>query len=406
MNISKIFGGILLISGTAVGAGMLALPVSTGLLGFYPTVVIFVFYWLYMTFTALLFLEITLWMKDEANIITMAKRTIGPWGMLICWLAYVFLLYSLTTAYIAGSSPIFVDIIKGMTGYQFDNWVGAIPLLLIFGFFVYKGAKFVDYANRILMGGLAITYGLVIFGLTPHVQLFLLDHIDWRYATIGLSVIATSFGYHIIIPSLSTYLNRNVEEMKKVILIGSFIPLIIYIIWEFFALGIIPIEGPRGIIEGYKQGYNGAELLAQVIGNLKIAFFARAFAFFAIVTSFLGVSLSLIDFLADGLNIPKKGKGKLILYTLAFVPPMILAILNPRAFLTGLEYAGGFGVIFLLGFMPALMVWQGRYHYKYPSLYKAPGGKKALILTMAVSGLIILIEIANKLTILNPFGEP
>lgn len=406
MSISKTIGGVLLVSGTAVGAGMLALPVSTGMAGYFPTALIFTFYWIYMTFTALLFLEITLWMKDGANLVTMAKETLGNWGMLVCWFAYLFLLYSLNLAYIAGSSPIFVDILDTLTGYSFPYWAGAIALLAVFGFCVYAGATFVDYTNRILMAGLIITYCLMTFGLSVYVETELLQHIDWSFATVGISVIATSFGFHIIIPTLSTYLDRNIIQIKKVILIGSFIPFIIYLIWELYALGIIPLDGYNGIVAGYQRGENAATLLANIIGNSWISPVARAFAFFAIVTSFLGVSLSLVDFLADGLNIQKTAQGKLGLYALAFAPPLILALIDPRAFLTGLEYAGAFGVIFLLGFMPALMVWKGRYQHYYPSLYKAPGNKIALLMTMACSLIIMAIEVANKIGLLNPFGEP
>ena len=41
MNLGRLLGGILLVAGTAIGAGMLALPVSTGLAGFYPSLFLF-----------------------------------------------------------------------------------------------------------------------------------------------------------------------------------------------------------------------------------------------------------------------------------------------------------------------------------------------------------------------------
>ena len=56
-TIYRLIGGILLVAGTTIGAGMLALPVVTGFVGFWPSLALFFVYWLYMTFTAFLMFE-------------------------------------------------------------------------------------------------------------------------------------------------------------------------------------------------------------------------------------------------------------------------------------------------------------------------------------------------------------
>lgn len=395
---NKLLGGVLLVSGTAIGAGMLALPVSTGLAGFFPAVLLMFFYWAYMSYTAFLMLEVHLWLGNDANLISMARKTLGKLGQIVSWVIYLFLLYALTTAYIAGSAPIVMDAIQAGTGVTIPEWVGAIPLLLIFGFFVYKGVHSVDWVNRLLMLGLVIAYALLVVFLTPHVSGELLRHVDMKYLVMGVSVVATSFGFHIIIPSLTTYLERDVVKIKKVLLIGSAIPLIIYTLWIFLTLGIIPIEGEHGIHQGYLDGSNGAHLLTAFLGNQAIALIARLFSFFAIVTSFLGVSLSLSDFLADGLKIKKTRPGRILLYFLTFIPPLVITLIDPRAFLSALEYAGAFGVVTLLGLLPALMVWSGRYrkHLDKGAPFKTPGGKLALTLIIITSVLVIALEICIK----------
>jgi tyrosine-specific transport protein len=393
---TKLLGGILLVSGTTIGAAMLALPVATGLAGFLPSLFLLLVFWVYMTYTAFLMLEVNLWMPPETNLISMAKKTLGRWGETCSWIIYLFLLYSLTTAYLAGSGPIVLDLMEFATGYRGADWAGPLPLLFVFGYFVYKGTKSVDYVNRLLMLGLVIAYSLLIVFLTPYVEISKLAHSDGKYLLMAVSIVATSFGFHIIIPSLTTYFDRNVPRIKQAILIGSVIPLVVYIVWEFLSLGIIPIEGRYGVIYGYEQGSNGAHLLSELLHTPFIAQIARMFAFFAIVTSFLGVSLSLTDFLADGLRIRKNPKGRALLFFIVFIPPMALALLDPRAFLNALEYAGAFGVVVLLGLFPALMVWSGRYRLQLPSSFKTPGGKIALIAVILLSITVIAIEIANK----------
>lgn len=394
---SKIIGGILLVAGTTIGAGMLALPVSTGQGGFIPSIALLVICWAFMTFTAFLMLEVNLWMEDNTNLVSMAKRTLGKWGAAVSWVIYLFLLYLLTTAYIAGSGPITIDVINALTGYLLPSWAGAIPLLVIFGVCVYKGTSTVDYVNRLLMLALVIAYAAMVIFLTPYVEERLLEHIDWSHLLIATSVVTTSFGFHIIIPSLTSYLNRDLHHLRRALLIGSIIPLIVYIIWELLTLGIIPLEGDNSLAYGYQTGVNAAQLLTTALGHTTLGVTARVFAFCAIVTSFLGVSLSLSDFLADGLKIEKTRPGRILLYVLTFMPPLLFALTNPRAFLSALEYAGAFGVVVLLCLLPALMVWSGRYCHKFETVYTAPGGKPALLLVMLFSVIVIGLEIAIKL---------
>jgi len=69
---NRVFGAILLITGTCIGAGMLALPVSTAQYGLLPSALLFVSCWLTMTFAALLILEVNLWLPHDSNMISMA----------------------------------------------------------------------------------------------------------------------------------------------------------------------------------------------------------------------------------------------------------------------------------------------------------------------------------------------
>lgn len=401
LNKKELIGGVLLVSGTTIGAAMLALPTITGLAGFFPSIILFVFYWMLLTYSAFLMLEATLFMGGKTNIISMARKTLGFPGEAASWTFYLFLLYALTTAYLTGSSQIMQDMFQAVFGLDLPHYAGVLPLLLVFGYFVYHGTKAVDFVNRLLMTGLAIAYFLMIVTLFPEVKTDNLRHTAWKYLLISNSVIATSFGFHIIIPTLSCYLNRDVKKLTLSLLIGSFIPLIIYILWVFVSLGIIPIEGAFGIKEGYLEGENGVHLLTGILGNNWLSMIARFFSFFAIITSFLGVSLSLQDFLADGFKVKKTPSGKSVLFLLTFLPPLIIMWLNPRAFLTALEYAGAFGVMTLLVLMPALMVYKGRYIDHYSGEYQAPGGKLSLILVMIIAIGLISLEVITKLGIIN-----
>lgn len=387
---NKGLGAILLVAGTTIGAAMLALPVVTGLAGFLPAALLFFFYWAFMLFTAFLILEVNLWFENTSNMISMAKRTLGPAGEFVAWGAYLYLLYALMTAYLAGSGPIVIDFVRSLTGFVMPDWAGFLPLLLLFAYFVMRGAHAVDAINRTLMVGLAISFLIMVGAVLPFVEIEKLKNIDFGALPMAVSVAATSFGFHIIIPSLSEYLNRDVKAIKRALIIGSLIPFGVYLLWEVVTLGVIPVDV---LAKGYKLGSNGALLLTQTLEMPMIEEVARLFAFFAIITSFLGVSLSLADCLADGLNMRKWGHPSWFVDVLTFLPPALIVWINPRAFLTALEYAGTYGVIVLLCLMPALMVYRGRKVLKLKGAYKAPGGEAALILTCIISIAIILFQL-------------
>src|SRR3990167_1825985 len=89
----KLIGSILLIVGTSIGAGMLALPIATAELGFLGSLILLFVCWFIMTSGAFLLLEANLWLPQNSNIISMARVTIGPIGQIIAWIAYLFYLH-------------------------------------------------------------------------------------------------------------------------------------------------------------------------------------------------------------------------------------------------------------------------------------------------------------------------
>ena len=67
----SVIGGMLLVAGSCIGAGMLALPILTGLAGFIPSLSMLLVACLFMTFTSLLLVEINGWFYGPVNIISM-----------------------------------------------------------------------------------------------------------------------------------------------------------------------------------------------------------------------------------------------------------------------------------------------------------------------------------------------
>lgn len=385
----SVIGGSLLVAGTSIGGGVLALPVLTAMAGFVPSIVLYFICWLFMASTGLLFLEISQWMKEEANIISMAQLTLFKAGKYFSWLIYLFLFYCLTVAYMVGCGNILVE----LSQQTIPDWLG--PLLFVFAFapLILIPTAWASHLNIWLVVCLALSYFGFIFLGFYYVQPSFLKHQDWSYSLRVLPIAFTAFAYQGIVPTLASYMHHDAKKIRKAIIIGSFIPLIAYIIWQWLILGIVPLEGPHGLKEAIQKGDNAVQPLKFFIDHhAAIYWLGQAFAFFALVTSFLGVTLGLRDFLADGLNVKKDLKGKILLSLAVLIPPLFIAVSYPHIFLIALDYAGGFGCALLLGLLPIVMVWRGRYVLKFPFSPQLPGGKIILL----ILGIFVSIELISE----------
>lgn len=396
MSSKHLIGGILLVTGTSIGAGMLALPVVTGEGGFLPAIFSYLVCWMFMSATGLLILELCLRMPPGANLVTLAETYLGRWGKIASWALYLFLFYSLSVAYLSGAG----GLLQAWLGSDLSAWGGILLFFALSSPFVYIGAKAVDRFNMLCMAGLLISYFAFVVVCFPRVHLDFLERASWGKSMIALPIIFTSFSYQGIIPTLTTYLKKDARRLRISILCGTGITFLIYALWEFLILGIIPVEGEMGLAKARELGLSAVAPLGVQVSHAWVSGTGQVFAFFAITTSFLGVTLGLVDFLADGLKIPKKGVCHLQISALTFGPPLVISLLYPSLFLKALGFAGGIGCALLLGLLPTLMAYTARYRRKGVFLgeEQVGGGKPVLILMI----LFVLFELGVEFwTILN-----
>jgi tyrosine-specific transport protein len=398
VSLSRIIGALLLIVGTSVGGGMLALPLATASLGFWPACVYLLLTWLVMTAGALLIMEVNSWLPVNSHLISMAAHTIGRTGQVLTWLMYLLLLYSLLAAYIAGGQDVLINLSQNL-GWHLPAPFAALMFLVIFSSIVYSGIRQVDWVNRIIMLIKLGTYLGLVFALFPLAKLpnFPLHQNLLLAGAPVLMVMITAYGFAIIVPSLRYHLNDNLRILRRVLWIGSFIPLVLYILWEALIFSVLPATGPDSLASISQSSTPIAALmqsLNHVSAHSSLGWFANIFTSVCVVTAFLGVSLALFDFLADGLSMHKNGRSGLSLYLLTFIPPLILVFIGKRVFLYALSLGGVF-CVFLLMLLPSLMAWSGRYRKGYPNQYRLFGGKLSLILLMLVSLGLVLMNIVR-----------
>lgn len=388
---SKVLSGSLLIAGTTIGAGMLGIPLVTSQAGFFPGITITTFVWLFMVLTGTLLMEATFWMKERASFLSIAERFLGQTGKIATGFLFVFLYFSLMVAYFAAGAPLLGDFLNVLMPFKLHGFAVYGIFALVFGSIVAIGPKSIDRANLVLtLLMCAFWIALIFIGIkyvTPnHLRTKSIITMWW-----STPILFGAFGYHNIIPSLSTYFHHDRKVLRYSIWIGTCIPYVVYSFWQFLIIGAV---GKTKILATAKLGLPITYALKAITANPSVLILGQAFAFLAIVTSTLGVAFSLVDFLADGLKKKPVGSFRFLITSVIFFVPMVLAYSNPTIFEQALGVAGGFGEAFLNGLLPIAVYAIGRYKLKLN--HNTLNFKKLdLWLLAAFSVVVIFIELAQ-----------
>ncbi|MGL4225507.1 MAG: aromatic amino acid transport family protein [Vibrio sp.] len=400
MTQSKLLGSTLIIAGTTIGAGMLALPLASAGIGFTTSLIIMLGLWMLMAFTALLMVEIHQYAEQDATLHTLAKQILGDKGKWVATFAMLFLFYSLCAAYIAGGGAQFTQRIAHFSGMTVASSSGTLLFTILVALVVTIGTSTVDRVNRVLFAGKMIAMIAVLFFLAPNVShTYLLSMpIEQGLIVAAIPVIFTSFGFHGSIPAIVNYLDGDTPALRKAILLGSAIPLVIYIFWQMVTLGVVSQStlldnmGLTALIGVLATTVNQSHL-----GNL-----IGVFADLALLTSFLGVSLGLFEFMGDSLR-SKQGKiNRPLTSIITFLPPLVFALFYPQGFIMALGYAA-IALAILAIFLPLAMVIKVRQQSNSTD-YQVNGGNAALLITGSVGVLIIGTQLLITFGVLPALG--
>lgn len=389
----KKLGGALIIAGTAIGAGMLGIPFAVAAVGFETACVLLLVNWLIMYATAMLMVEVNLKQPLGSDLNTMAKNTLGRSGQVINWVVYCLLLYSLTTAYVTMGGGLFDQYIFGSTSLK-PSWYSLLLFTMILGAIVYLGTAAVDQCNKLFFSLKALCFIGVVCVLAPHVKSTYLgaSGMGMNYLWYGFPILITSFGFHIVIPTIRNYF-KNDQVVRSVVKAGASIPLVVYLIWAVVTLGVIPLNGHFGFVETIHQGKDLGSAYYGLLQSHWITFFIVAFENIAVTTSFLGVTLALFHFNQDAYRLSGSSTRRLFNFVLTFIPPVIFAIFFINGFLMALGYASIF-VCILLIILPPCMAW----------VVRARDWRLTLIAKLYFAVLILIGLVIIILQLLSIFG--
>ncbi|SIN92793.1 tyrosine transporter TyrP [Salinivibrio sp. ES.052] len=384
---NKVLGSSLIIAGTTIGAGMLALPLASAGIGFGASMALMGAMWALMTYTALLMLEVHQYAEADATLHSLAKQFLGDKGKWVASFAMLFLFYSLCAAYIAGGGSQLNEKLAQWSVIELPPAAGAVLFTFVFGLIVTLGTSKVDLINRGLFTVKVLFLILALTLLTPHVSSINLVEmpVERGLLVAALPVIFTSFGFHGSIPSIVRYVGIDLPSLRKVMIVGSTLPLALYIFWQVASLGTV---AQSTLIQNGELSQFVA-LIQSVVHQDYIASSISLFADLALATSFLGVSLGLFDFISDSFNRQDSVRGRLQTAAITYLPPLVFALYYPQGFITALGYAA-IALVILAVVLPVLMVRKARKTVSTDEHYQVVGGNIGLSLAM-VGGVTVVI---------------
>eukprot|EP00741_Cyanophora_paradoxa_P017527 tig00020996_g16931.t1 len=353
----RILGATVLVASSCTGASMLALPAVQYKAGFLPSSVCLFFCWAYMCLTGLLMVEVNVAVGEGANLSSMAEATLGKLGRLLTIPLVLIGTAAVICAYIVEDGRILGRVLAEQVGAGLDPALGPVLFAAAFGLLVFAGTSTVDIANRFLSVAWGVLFLTLVGIALPDIDPALLVHQNWAVTFGSLSVAINAFIYHSVLPSVLTYVRGNPQAAKEAVIYGTGFPLLVYIIWDAAVLGITPFRGWRAW-EG--SGGSVLQALETATGNPALLPVANVFAFLAVVTSFLGLGVGFVDFLADAFRVQNEGWRRAVMCCLAFCPPLLFAVYNPDVFFQALAVTGVAGTC-LTGVLPAAMVYSLRY---------------------------------------------
>jgi tyrosine-specific transport protein len=337
---SKFIGALLIVAGTTVGAGMLALPMTSNKIGFVNSLFLLVGMWAFMCFAALITVEINLRLGGGYSIAYIAEKYFGKLGKYIASLSMGLLFYALLSAYTTGGASFLRVGLESVFKISVPFTAVAIVFTSLLGAFVYSSMRHVDFANRFLLFFKTSIFFILVYFLIPFVKtdyLALSTLSDSKAFWLAIPIFFTSFGFHGSIPSLINYVGTNRNDLRKVIVIGSFVPLLVYILWQVVTLGVLSSDMVGSDASNDVASF--VHLLNQATISDSIGYFSNIFAFFGVSTSFLGVAIGLFDYIAETFKKSTSSAQRLQTALLTFLPPLFFAIFFPNGFIMALGYA-------------------------------------------------------------------
>ncbi len=342
-----------LIAGNLVGAGILGLPINTGLAGLWPSLLAMAAGGALMYLTAVILGgEVAKSRSETFDYPSLYGTYLGRLGKWAGIIANMIILYGLLTAYFTGGAKIFAD----LTGLEHRQILATLLFGLPLVVLTCINLSLIQRLNTLLVLFLAGTFTLLVLLGSGHMDIQRARYSDWVFLPATLPIIITAFHFHNIIPTIGADLEWNTPVFRRAVLLGMLAAFVMNALWVLVGIGVVPLSGENSILEAWNTNTPATVPMGAIIQSPVFTVCASFFALTAICTSFLANGLGLQGFIRDLLTNTFRLNNRPVVIAATFIPPLLTALVYPDIFLKALDVVGGVGIVVLFGILPTLIV--------------------------------------------------
>ena len=263
--------------GITIGAGILGIPYVISKSGFLIGIIHLLLIGIIIMILHLYLGEISLRTKEKHHLAGYTELYLGKKAKQLMAVVFIIGVYGALTAYLLGEGQALASIF-GKTN--------PLPFTLISFFFaafiIYNGLNILKRTELILMIVMFFLLITLLLSSSKSVNITYLQTIDLQHLFTPYGVILFAFLGASAIPEMKEELRKQRFLLKKAIILGSLIPIMIYLIFAFLVVSVTGQSTTE--IATIGLGITLGKTMV-VLGNL--------FAMFTMTAAFIGLGLSL-----------------------------------------------------------------------------------------------------------------
>lgn len=345
----KLLNAIFLISGTAIGAGLIALPLTSVNLGTNILVAI-IFFMVFVAYkTSMMTVDLNAANGKSASIVDLSRSISGEKAFIISMISFYTLSFSLLSVYFSGIA----NTLSSFFDFN-DNFIIIICGFLLFFILNLKYSAFSKLNSILVVSLLVIILSAIIQIHTKETSIMTSVYVVPQSISASeiiafLPIIFTSFGVQNICSHIFESLNKDRGKIKIAFLIGILIPAVVYIIWNSCVFENIL----AGDVQFFQKLQNHQISVGELIQflcksseNMYMEIFFKILSLFAIITSAVGIGLGLKKSIEESVT-----SSKYMASAVVCGIPVALCMAVPNAFINILSFGGMIATVFVI-FVP------------------------------------------------------
>lgn len=344
---------VAILVGTIIGAGVLAIPYAIMRAGFLTGALLMVILSIASILVYLYMGEIVLRTKEKYQLSGYAHKYLGSKGRKLMVFSILFGNYGALIAYLIGIGKSF-SAIFGMQNVIFNLFGISLSFDVVFSLLFFIFGSTIVYLGIRGVGKSELYMGCVVIFIILLISIITLFHFnlnnvllfDFSKIFLPYGVILFALAGAIAVPEMREEM-RNKKQLKKAILIGSLIPILLYFLFSLVVVGAC----------GKSTSEIAVVCLSEKFGGVML-WFGNIFAIFAMATSFLTLGLGLKEMYNYDYRIRERISWLLACFIPLIIFFLIMLFVKQERFFKTIGISGGIamtleGILIVLMFSKA-----------------------------------------------------